>query len=333
MGEILAAAERSRALTRQLLAIGQRQALEMKPVDLNRVIRGSESLLRHTLREHTSVVLNCPPLLGLVMADQGQIEQIILNLAANAQDAMPRGGTLSIETSDVTLLEAAALSHGDLGPGSYVRLSFTDTGTGIDAQTLPRIFDPFFTTKAEGKGTGLGLPTVYGIVKQHGGVIDVRSARGQGASFRIYFPRVAWAGKTHEAHGAPEASDDRRGEETLLVVEDQEQLRALVARLLRGRGYTVLDARGADEALALAAEHRGPIHLLVSDVVLEGLNGRELYARLSRERPALKVLYMSGYPRDVLSGQGILEREDALIQKPFSLESFASRIGQILDGV
>jgi two-component system cell cycle sensor histidine kinase/response regulator CckA len=328
VGEILAAAGRSRALTRQLLAIGQRQALEIKAVDLNRVIRGSESLLRHTLRESTGIVVRCDPLLDLVMADPGQVEQVILNLAANAQDAMPRGGTLTIETRGLSLDAAAPCSHGELGPGSYVLLTVADTGCGIAPETLPRIFDPFFTTKGEGKGTGLGLPTVYGIVKQHGGAIDVASVPGRGTSFRVYFPRST---SRDPARRPAEIPDDPRGEETVLVVEDQDQLRALVGRILRGRGYTVLDARGADEALQIAAGHPGRLHLLVTDVVLEGLNGRELFARLERERRGLKVLYMSGYPRDVLSGQGILEEEADLIQKPFSLPSFAAKVRQVLE--
>jgi two-component system, cell cycle sensor histidine kinase and response regulator CckA len=328
VAEILTAAERSRALTRQLLAIGQRQALEMKPVDLNRVIRGSESLLRHTLRESTTIAVRCAPLLDMVMADQGQVEQVILNLAANAQEAMPRGGTLTIETRGVEVAAAAACSHGELRPGPYVVLLVTDTGAGIAPETLPRIFDPFFTTKGEGKGTGLGLPTVYGIVKQHGGAIDVTSAPGEGTSFRIYFPRAAGSSPAGRPEEVPE---DRRGEETVLVVEDQDQLRALVGRVLRARGYTVLDAKSADGALDMASGHAGPLHLLVTDVVLEGQNGRELFARLVQERRGLKVLYMSGYPRDVLSGQGILEEEADLIQKPFSLPIFAAKVRQVLD--
>ncbi|HTU02988.1 MAG TPA: ATP-binding protein, partial [Candidatus Sulfotelmatobacter sp.] len=327
-GEILAAAERSRRLTRQLLAIGQRQSLELRAVDLNGVIRASEGLLRRALRESTSIVLRCSPEPCMVMADPGSIEQVLFNLAANAQDAMPRGGTLTIETRNVELGAPASFSHGDAETGPHVLLSIADTGTGIDARTLPRIFDPFFTTKGEGKGTGLGLPTVYGIVKQHQGAIDVRSVPGGGTGFDLYFPRAAAsAGSAGSATSGREA----RGTETILMVEDQEQIRALAGRLLRGRGYTVIDARGADEALGLAAEHGGSLDLLVTDVVLEGRNGRELYTLLSREHAGLKVLYMSGYPRDVLSGQGILEQEDELIQKPFSLSSFAARVREVLD--
>jgi len=337
--EILATAERSRNLTRQLLAIGQRQALEMKPLDLNRVIRGAEPLLRRTLRESTRLVVRAAPDLRLVMADAGQVEQVILNLAANAQDAMPREGTLTIETANVDRQGGPA---GDASPeggpaqaaavpgqpyGRCVLLSVSDTGQGMAPETLSRIFEPFFSTKGEGRGTGLGLPTVYGIVKQHGGSIEASSAPGSGTTLRILLPATDQPMPTE----APRAAAAVGGTETVLIVEDQDQLRGLVCRLLERRGYAVLAARDAAAALDLCARHGGPIHLLVTDVVLEGMNGRDLHDRLARERPATRVLYMSGYPRDILSGQGLLDAEADLVQKPFSLASFAQRVRQALD--
>ena len=342
--EILATAERSRNLTRQLLAIGQRQALEMKPLDLNRVIRGTEALLRRTLRESTRLVVRAAPDLRLVMADAGQVEQVILNLAANAQDAMPREGTLTIETanvererapaggasSDTGAAHAAALSAagGSEQPtGHCVLLSVSDTGAGMPPETLSRIFEPFFSTKGEGRGTGLGLPTVYGIVKQHGGSIEASSVPGSGTTLRILLP----ATDQPLLAEAPRAAAAMGGTETVMIVEDQDQLRGLVCRLLERRGYAVLAARDAAAALEQCARHGGPIHLLVTDVVLEGMNGRDLYDRLARERPATRVLYMSGYPRDILSGQGLLDAEADLVQKPFSLASFAQRVRQALD--
>ncbi len=316
--EIIAAAERSRKLTRQLLAIGQRQALEIKPLDLNRVIRSAETLLRRTLRESTRIVVRAAPDLRQVMADEGQIQQIIVNIAANAQDAMPREGTLTIETRNVEQGPAA-------GPG--VQLTITDTGTGMPPETLARIFEPFFTTKTEGRGTGLGLPTVYGIVKQHGGSIDASSSPGEGTTFRILFPATDARREEETSRSSAVAG----GTETVLLVEDQDQLRNLVSRTLAARGYAVLSARDGTAALDLSARHPRPIHLLVTDVVLEGMNGRDLHEQVSRQRREIRVLFMSGYPRDMLSGQGLLSTEADLIQKPFSLTSLARRVREALD--
>ena len=324
--EIIKAASRSRDMTRQLLAIGRRQSLSMEPVDLNRIIRGSENLLRRTVRESIAIELHASPELGLVMADAGQIEQVIINLAANAQDAMPHGGTLTIETDDAVLDEEFAVRH-EIAPGRHARLSVSDTGQGMAKATLDKIFDPFFTTKAEGGGTGLGLSTVYGIVKQHRGCIDVQSEPGRGTRFDIHFPL------TDAQPASPHVEEPRAAEtgaETVLVVEDQDQLRELVCRRLRQAGYPVLDAPDGSAALRIAAEHPGAVDLLVTDVVLPGMNGRELYNALAAKRPGLKVLFMSGYARDVLSENGVRTEGIDLIQKPFSLQALGAKVREVL---
>ena len=324
--EILKAAGRSRDLTRQLLAIGRRQSLSMEPVDLNRVIRGSENLLRRMVRESIAIELHGSPELGLVMADAGQIEQVIINLAANAQDAMPQGGTLTIETCDAVLDDEFAAQH-DIAPGRHVRLSVSDTGEGMAKATLDKIFDPFFTTKAEGEGTGLGLSTVYGIVKQHRGSIDVQSEPGRGTRFDIHFPLTD---VLPMCAGVEEPRDAETGAETVLVVEDQDQLRELVCRRLRQAGHVVLDAPDGASALRMAAEYPGAVDLLITDVVLPGMNGRELYDALAVPRPGVKVLFMSGYTGDVLSENGIRTEGVDLIQKPFSLQDFGAKVRDVL---
>ncbi|MGD0726162.1 MAG: ATP-binding protein [Spirochaetia bacterium] len=325
--EIIDAAGHSRDMTRKLLAIGRRQSLEMKPLNLNDVILGSESILRRTVRESIVLDLRLAPSPPFILADAGQIEQVILNLAANAQDAMPHGGRLRIETSELLIDEAYAKSKGDVAPGRHVRLAVSDTGVGMDREILERVFEPFFTTKAEGMGTGLGLSTVYGIVKQHGGSIDVQSETAQGTCFVIYFPAtevpLSHADRVEPSFGAI-------GEETVLVVEDQDQVRKLVCQHLRSLGYAVLEAKDGTSALHLASGYDGVVHLLVSDVVLEGMNGRELYDRLADERPGIKVLFMSGYAKDILSRHGVSGEGGALIQKPFTHQVFASRVHDVL---
>jgi PAS domain S-box-containing protein len=324
--EIIKAAGRSRDLTRQLLAIGRRQALKMEPLDLNRVIRGAESLLRRTVRESITLELRATPALDLIMADAGQIEQIVLNLAANAQDAMPHGGTLLIETRE-ELLDEERAKRIDVNPGAYVVLAVADTGQGMSARTLEKIFDPFFTTKSEGKGTGLGLPTVYGIVKQHGGGIHVQSEPRKGTRFEICFPRTD-ALPARKRHDAPHTA--HTGAETVIVVEDQDQLRTLVCRQLRSAGHTVLDARDGASAIRITSGYPGAIHLLVTDVVLPGMNGRELFDRLALERTGLKVLFMSGYAGDILSAHGVATEGLDLLQKPFTLQDLAAKVQEVL---
>ena len=325
--EIIDAAGRSRDMTRKLLAIGRRQSMEMKPLNLNEVILGAESILRRTVRENIILEIRLASSPPLVLADAGQIEQVILNLAANAQDAMPHGGRLSIETSVLVIDEAYAKNKGDVTPGRHVRLAVSDTGVGMGTDTLERVFEPFFTTKSEGMGTGLGLSTVYGIVKQHGGSIDVQSETARGTCFAVYFP-VTEVPPSRE--NLVEPSSGTIGQETVLVVEDQDQVRKLVCHHLRSLGYAVLEAKDGASALRLASDFHGVVHLLVSDVVLEGMNGRELFDRLARVRPGIKVLFMSGYPKDILSRHGVSEDGMALIQKPFTHQVFASRVHDVL---
>src|SRR5208337_1296489 len=270
--EIIKAGFRSRDLVGQMLAIGRRQAI----------------------RENVTIVFRPAPVPCPVVADAGQIEQVLLNLALNAQDAILRDGSLTFETSETTAGEALGRSGEGMAPGRYVLLTVSDTGVGMDRETMDRIFDPFFTTKEQGKGTGLGLSTVYGIVKQHGGSIEVESEPGKGSRFRIYLPRTDLPlRRTPDPRPAPE----REGTETLLLVEDQEPVRLLLGRQLRSLGYTVLEAESGVAALRIAAENEGDLHLLLTDVILEGMNGRELYDLLARESVGIKVLYMSGYTK------------------------------------
>ncbi len=328
--EIVGAAERSRDLVRQLLAFARKQTLEMKPVDLNGVITGFERMLRGTLPENITLALRMAPSLGAIQADVGQLEQIIMNLALNAQDAMPQGGRLCIETSETVLDDQSLEQHAGVAPGPYVLMSVSDTGVGMDKATLDKIFEPFFTTKGEGKGSGLGLATVYGIVKQHGGHISVYSEPGHGTVFRIYFPRQGDSGLV-PAVSAETARPQGKGE-TVLVVEDQDRVRALAVDVLRRSGYRVLAARSVGEAVATATRHTGEIQLLVSDMVLEDGNGRTLYEKLVAMRPSLRVLFMSGYAADVMGFQGVLQEAGVhFIQKPFSLSAFTREVRASLD--
>jgi PAS domain S-box-containing protein len=328
IAEIVKAASRSGELTRQLLAFARRQTLEMRPLDLNRVVLDLESMLRRTVRENITIDLRLSPSLSAITADRGQIEQILLNLALNSQYAMPEGGKLTIETSDVLLEEAYTRAHADVPAGRYVLLIVSDTGVGMDRRTQERIFEPFFTTKPIGEGTGLGLPTVYGIVKQHGGNIEVQSEVGKGSSFRIYFPR---SDAPAESPDPRISSRSPRGNETVLVVEDQEELRKLVCRTLTNLGYTILEAADGNAALQAASAHSGIIHLVVTDVIMAGLNGRELYERLSELRTGIKVLFMSGYAGSVITQYGIQDKGVDLILKPFSTQAFVSKVREVLD--
>jgi len=261
----------------------------------------------------------------LVRADKGQIEQALLNLAVNAQDAMPEGGTLTIEAKNVDLEDSDAAAHPEVTPGPHVMLSVTDTGTGMDEETRAHIFEPFFTTKGQGKGTGLGLATVYGIVKQHGGAVTVDSRKGRGSVFRIYMPRVAEAPR--ESAPAPGAADRAaRGTETVLVAEDNETVRTLACRMLEELGYRVLSAESAERCAELTAAYPGTIHLLLTDVIMPGKNGKELYDALKRGRPGLKALFMSGYPGEVIGRHGILGEGVNFLQKPFTSAALAQQV-------
>jgi two-component system cell cycle sensor histidine kinase/response regulator CckA len=328
--EIVKAADRAAVLTRQLLAFARKQLIEPRPLDLNDLIVRVEKLLSRLLGEGVELISLLAPDLSQVKADPGQIEQVLVNLAVNARDAMPGGGTLTIATQNVTLGQEEAAAHGGLAPGPYVAITIRDTGSGMDAATRQRVFEPFFTTKAPGRGTGLGLATCYGIVKQHGGHIWVASEPGRGSSFTIYLPQVAEALEIAAAQSEEQALP--RGRETVLLAEDDEAVRALAARVLRDLGYTVLEA--ADGAAALAvAESLGdrPAQLLLTDLVMPQLNGGELFRRLRARWPGLKAIFISGYADDLLSQQAPPEREATLLHKPFSPAGLARLVRDMLD--
>src|SRR5204862_2180346 len=316
------AAEGAAALTRQLLAFSRQQVLEPKILDLKAAVTGTEKLLKRLIGEDIQLTTALAPDLGAVKADPGQLEQIIINLAVNARDAMPAGGRLTIEAANMEMGEVYVRGHAPAGPGRYVMLAVSDTGIGLDEQTKARIFEPFFTTKESGKGTGLGLATVYGIVKQAGGFILVYSEPGRGTTFKVYLPRVDEPAEPADAR--PALAEVRGGTETVLVVEDAASVRLVTRQVLERYGYTVLEAPTGDMALRLAAKHHGPIHLLLTDVVMPGLSGRQLAGQLSLLRSEMKVLYVSGYADTVEPGA-------AYLQKPFAPEALARRVRDVLD--
>ena len=327
--ETRAAALRAADLTRQLLAFSRQQVLAPRILDVNEVVANMDKLLRRLLGETVDLRTVLAPDLGAVRADPGQLEQIIANLAVNARDAMPQGGKLTIETASVELDAVYTEEHAVVEPGSYVMLAVTDTGGGMDAATQARMFEPFFTTKPKGKGTGLGLATVYGIVKQSGGYIWAYSEAGRGTTFKIYLPRVDAA--VEPAPPSPAATAALGGSETVLLVEDQEQVRDLIRRLLQARGYRVLVAASGLEALRLAEHHPGPIHLLVADVVMPGMTGREVGLLLTPTRPQMRALYLSGYPDESVVHGGVLAPGMAFLQKPFTADAFARKVREVLD--
>ena len=328
--EIGEAAARAANLTRQLLAFSRKQMMKMEVLDLNDIVRGLHKMLHRLLGEDIDLVTILPEGIGKVKVDPGQIEQVIINLAVNARDAMPEGGTLAIETANVELDEAYARRHIAVEPGSYVMLSVSDTGVGMSPEVKERIFEPFFTTKERGKGTGLGLSTVYGIVKQSGGNIWVYTEPGHGTTFKIYLPRVEGtaSGKVLQEEGVGEIP---RGMETILVVEDEELVRKLAIRLLKSQGYKVLEASDGAKALALCEEYRESIDLLLTDVVMPGMSGRKLADRLKQIHPETKVLYMSGYTDNAIVHHGILEEGIDFIQKPFGFDRLAKKVREVID--
>jgi CheY-like chemotaxis protein len=328
--EIQSAADRAAALTRQLLAFSRRQLLQPVPLDLNGVVGGVHEMLQRLLGEDVDLVCRLEPALHTAVADPGQIEQIVMNLAVNARDAMPDGGRLTLETANIALDEEYAARVGELEPGPYVVLSVSDTGEGMDAATLDRVFEPFFTTKAPGEGTGLGLSTVYGIVKQSGGHVAVYSEVGQGTTFRVYLPRAEGAGRPAPLPRKV-MSDMPRGEETILLVEDDPAVRLVAARILARQGYRVLEAPTPTAAEALVAAHPGAIDLIMTDLVLPGMNGRELGELLTTVEPRLRVLYMSGYTDDAVIRRGLLEPGMPFLSKPFTVEELARMVRNTLD--
>jgi len=327
--EISQAGERAASLTRQLLAFSRKSVLETKILSLNNVVTDTSKMLQRLIGEDIDLNSVQEPDLKQVKADPGQVEQVLINLAVNARDAMPRGGQLTVETANVTLDETYTRHHPDLHPGRYVLLAVTDTGTGMDEATKGRIFEPFFTTKEAGKGTGLGLATVFGIVKQSGGHIAVYTELGVGTTFKVYLPQIEEQASPNTLPASPKPVP--RGTETILLVEDEPALRALAAYVLGECGHKILQAGDGEKALRVAAEHQGPIHLLVTDVVMPRLSGRQLVEQLVPTRPDLKVLYLSGYTDDAVVRHGILQAEMAFLQKPFTPGALVQKVRDVLD--
>jgi signal transduction histidine kinase/CheY-like chemotaxis protein len=318
------AATRAADLTRQLLAFSRRQVLQPKVLRLNELVTETANMLRRLIGENIRLHLDLPADVWPVRADPTQLDQIILNLAINARDAMPGGGDLSIRTANVRADAAFVTGRAGMVPGSYVQLSVEDTGTGMDAETLQHIFEPFFTTKGLGKGTGLGLATVYGIVKQSGGWVYCLSEPGRGTRFQVFLPRA----EEGDLSSSPAPRDLRGGSETILLVEDEAPVRRIARTILERAGYRVLEASTAEEALGVAA---GPVSLLLTDVIMPGMSGRDLALRLLSDRPDLKVIYMSGYPDEALGGHEILEAEVAFLEKPFTADGLLAKVRSVLD--
>ena len=328
--EIAKAGRRAAALTRQLLAFSRKQVIQPVALDLNSATRELEKMLRRLIGEHIDITFQRDPALGPVKMDPGQVEQVLMNLCVNARDAMPDGGKLCIETSNVELDETYAKQIGFVVPGPYAVLSVSDTGCGIDQETQRRIFEPFFTTKDPGKGTGLGLSTVYGIAKQNGGYILVYSEVEKGLTFRLYLPRLKGDTQLHAETLVSEVV--AVGTETVLVVEDEEALRKLARTCLESNGYTVLDAPDAATALRQAESDSRRIDLLLSDVVMPGMGGRDLANRMRVLHPRVKVLFMSGYTNDLIDRHHVLEPGTELLEKPFTLHALLSKVGKVLHG-
>ncbi|MDB5388947.1 MAG: Blue-light-activated protein [Planctomycetaceae bacterium] len=327
--EIKNAGERAAGLVRQLLAFSRKQVLEPKVLDLNELVDDVEKMLRRLIGEHVELRTLLTPGLGRVLADAGQLEQVMLNLAVNARDAMPKGGRLTIETACVELSDTNLMALPQIPPGCYVVLTFRDTGCGMDPQTKARIFEPFFTTKELGKGTGLGLATVFGIVTQSHGHIQVETELGAGSAFRVYLPKVVQSESISIL--SPVVKSPKRGSETVLLVEDDANVRELALRILRMNGYNILEAVDGKDALRVAEEYPDPIDLMITDLVMPRLGGGDLAHQLSLLRPSIKVLYLSGYSAEMAIGQGLLIGDVSLVQKPFTPGALALKVREVLD--
>jgi len=326
--EIHAAGERAASLTRQLLAFSRQQVLEPQSLDLNDVLMAAMSMLERLLGEDVELRLLLAPSVGTLRADRGQLDQVILNLVVNARDAMPQGGRLTLETANVVLDGTAAEHHFDVTPGSYVMLAVSDTGHGMDEATRARAFEPFFTTKERGKGTGLGLSTVFGIVKQSGGNLYVYSEPGVGTTFKVYFP---CAPDGAAASRVSSRSGGARGNETILLVEDEENVREVANRILQQAGFHVLKASSPDEAIVLCEQNTERVDLVLTDVIMPRMSGRLLAERLRTLRPGIRVLFMSGYTDDVILQNGVLELGTHFIQKPITPDSLTRKVRDVLD--
>lgn len=327
--EIKQASERAARLTAQLLAFSRRQMLQPRSLNLNEVISEGIKMLRRLIGEDIELITTLAPQLSMVKADTGQIDQVIMNLAVNARDAMPQGGTLIIETANVELDDEFVQRHVGARAGPHVMLAISDTGSGMDRETQTRVFEPFFTTKSQGKGTGLGLSTVYGIVKQSNGSIWIYSEKGLGTTVKIYLPV---ADETVDATGpSPQTTSSKQGTETLLLVEDEEQVRNLASRILSAYGYTVIEAADGQSALGLIQENQASIHLLITDVVMPRMSGRQLADQMPSTHPGIKVLYMSGYTDDAIVHHGIVDADIEFIQKPFTPAALAQKVRDVLD--
>jgi len=328
--EISNAAARAATLTRQLLAFSRKQVLQMQAVNVNEVVTHVEKMLRRLIGEDISLSTHLDPDLAHINGDSGQLEQVLLNLAVNARDAMPNGGALTIATGNVDLSDEHGDRHMGAAPGKYVMLAVTDTGGGMTKEVQQRLFEPFYTTKGPGKGTGLGLSTVHGIVKQSGGDVYVYSELGHGTTFKVYFPCLS-AEAELIATTAEHAAITPRGTETVLLAEDDEALRALGERVLSAFGYNVLVARTGAEALRIVAEHKGRIDLVATDVVMPEMNGSQLVAKVLKARPGIRVLFMSGYTDDEVVRRGVIDGQTAFLQKPFTPDLLAQKVRQVLD--
>jgi signal transduction histidine kinase/ActR/RegA family two-component response regulator len=327
--EIQHAGQRAARLTQQLLAFSRQQVLQPRVLDLQETLSGMRDMLQRLLGEDVELSLRTSNAVGRVNVDPGQVEQIIMNLAVNARDAMPDGGKLTIETSNFEIDAEYAAARLGATPGPYVLVAVSDTGTGMDADTQARIFEPFFTTKELGKGTGLGLSTVLGIVQQSGGAVSVYSEVGVGTTFKVYLPRTDRAAEQAPSQLPPRA--ERGGGETILLVEDEEQVREVAGTILRRRGYEVLQAPDGAQALAVAEQHGGAIDLLITDVVMPHLNGRQLAERLAERRPGMPVLFMSGYTDDAIVHHGVLDAGVEFLQKPITPDALLRRVREVLD--